>query len=99
MSVDAPVGMPYNIAQYSILLYMLAHVTNMEVDEFIHSMGDTHIYSDQLELAKEQVKRESLPLPKIWLNPEIKSIYDFTEDDIKILDYQHHEPINYPVAQ
>lgn len=97
-SADFPIGIPYNIAQYSLLLHMLAHVSNMEPYEFIHSIGDTHIYLNQLEFVPEQLSREPLPLPKIWLNPEVKSIFDFTIDDIKILDYQSHPAINYPVS-
>ena len=98
MSVDYPVGANYNIAQYSLLLSMIAHVTGMEADEFIWSTGDTHIYSDQMPLIDEQLKREPYPAPKLWLNPAVKDLFAFTFDDIKILGYQHHPHLPYPVA-
>jgi len=98
MSADFPIGVPYNIAEYSLLLAMLAHVTDMEPYEFIHQIGDAHIYSDQLELVKEQLMREPLKLPKLWLNPDVKSIFDFTIDDIKIIDYEHHGVLKYNVS-
>lgn len=97
-SVDVPVGAVTNIAEYSLLLCMLAHVSGMEPDEFIWTTGDTHIYTNQIELVKEHLQREPLALPQLWLNPDIKSIYDFTHDDIRILNYQHLDRIDYPVA-
>lgn len=98
MSVDYPVGSCYNIAQYSLLLAMLAHVTGMEPDEFIWSTGDTHIYSNQMDLVDTQLEREPLPPPKLWLNPEVTDLFKFTFEDIKIFDYQCHPHIPYPVA-
>lgn len=97
-SVDTPVGAAYNIAQYSMLLAMLAHVSDMDADEFIWTTGDTHIYADQMPLVQEQLSREPLPLPKLWLNPEVKDLFKFTLDDIRIEGYQHHPHIPYPVA-
>lgn len=97
-SSDSTVGQPYNLAQYSVLLLMLAHVTDMEAHEFVCYIDDCHIYQDQIELAKEQIKREPRPLPTLWLNPEVKSIFDFTFDDIKIENYNPHERIDYPVS-
>ena len=97
-SNDFCIGNPYNTAQYGLLLAMLAHVTNMDVHELVVTGGDTHVYLNHIELAKEQLKREPLPLPKLWLNPEIKSIFDFTVDDIKIIDYVSHDKIDYPIA-
>lgn len=98
-SVDLPVGSPFNIGEYSLLLALLAHVTDMEPYEFIWNPGDTHIYLDQLPLIDAQLEREPLPLPKLWINPEVKDIFKFTFDDIKILDYQSHPSIVYPVAK
>jgi thymidylate synthase len=98
-SVDFPVGSAFNIGQYALLLAMLAHVTDMEAYEFIWNTGDTHIYLNQLPMIDEQLSREPLPLPKLWLNPEVKDIFKFTFDDIKILDYVSHPPIKYPVAK
>lgn len=97
-SNDMPVGRVYNIAQYSVLLCMIAQCVDMEADEFIISTGDGHIYSNQHEGVAEQVKREPLPLPKLWLNPAIKHLFDFTPDDIKILDYQCEPKIDYEVS-
>lgn len=92
-------GAPFNIAQYSILLFMIAQCVDMEPYEFIWSTGDTHIYTNQLPLIDEQLSREPLPLPKLWLNPEIKDLFNFTLDDIKILDYNPHPKIDYPVSK
>lgn len=97
-SNDYPVGRVYNIAQYALLLSMIAQVTDCEPGELIVNVNDGHIYSDQIEMVKEQIHRTPLPLPKLWLNPEIKDIFAFTSDDIKIVDYQFHPEIKYPVA-
>lgn len=97
-SVDLPVGAPYNIAQYSLLLALIAHCSDMEPDEFIWSTGDTHIYSNQLPWIDEQLSREPLPSPKLWLNPDKKDIFDFKFEDIRIEGYQSHSKIDYPVA-
>lgn len=94
-SVDTAIGAVTNIAQYSLLLHMLAQVTDMEPYEFIWNTGDTHLYLSHIEGVKEQLKREPLPLPKIQLNPEIKDIFAFTPDDIQLIGYESHEPIKY----
>ena len=86
-SADLFLGVPFNIASYSLLLCMVAQVCGYQPYEFIHTFGDAHIYLDHIEQVKEQLSREPKKLPKIWLNPEIKSIYDFTIDDVKVLDY------------
>ena len=86
-SADLFLGVPFNIASYSLLLAMVAQVCGYEPYEFIHTFGDAHIYLDHLDQVKEQLSREPRPLPKLWLNPEIDNIFDFTIDDVKVLDY------------
>lgn len=97
-SCDVPVGGPFNVAQYSILLNMVAQVVDMEPYEFVWSIGDAHIYLNQIEGVKEQVTREPLPLPKLVLNPDVKDLFSFTLNDIKIEEYQHLEHIKYDVS-
>ena len=97
-SIDVPVGGAFNIAQYSLLLAMVAQITNMQPKEFIWSLGDAHIYLDQTELVKEQLQREPLPLPKLNLNPQVTDINQFRLEDIAIMDYQYCPAIDYPVA-
>ncbi len=91
-------GAVSNIAQYALLLSMLAHVTDMIPYEFIYTLGDTHIYLNQLDQIEEQLSREPLPLPKLTINPEKKDIYTITIDDLVIEGYEHHPQINYPVS-
>jgi thymidylate synthase len=98
-SNDCPIGAPYNIAQYALLTHMLAQVTDMEPHELIWTTGDAHIYLNQIDGVKTQLTRTPLPLPKLWLNPDIKDIYKFTYNDIKILNYQHHEDIKYQISK
>ena len=106
-SCDVPLGLPFNITQYSVLLYMLAHVTGLKPGTLNWSIKDAHIYVNQIEGIKEQIRRgEELPdleAPEIWLNPEIKDFYDFDNSrelkDIKILNYKHHGKIKFPIAQ
>lgn len=97
-SVDYPIGRPYNIAQYALLLSMVAQVVDMTPGTLVLTSGDLHIYSNQIEGVKEQITREPKPLPKLVLNPAIKDIFQFTLDDIKIEGYDPHPHIPYPVA-
>ena len=97
-SCDTFLGVPFNIASYSLLLHMVAQVVEMEPYEFVHILGDTHIYLNHFEQVKEQIAREPYPLPKIWLNPEIKNIFDFKMEDIKLIDYKYHPTIKAPMA-
>lgn len=97
-SCDTFLGVPFNIASYSLLLHMVAQVVGMEPWEFVHILGDTHIYLNHFEQVKEQLAREPYPLPKIWLNPEIKNIFDFKMEDIKLIDYKYHPTIKAPMA-
>src|SRR3989344_1788624 len=97
-SCDTFLGVPFNIASYSLLLHMVAQVTGLEADECILILADAHIYLNHFEQVKEQLLREPYPLPKLWLNPEIKDIDKFTMDDIKLVDYQYHPSIKAPMA-
>ncbi len=89
----------WNVVQYAVLIHMFARECNMEVGELVHVIADAHIYDRHVPLVKELISREPLPAPKLWLNPEIKNFYDFTVDDVKLLDYETHEQIKgIPVA-
>jgi thymidylate synthase len=97
-SADLPLGVPYNIASYALLTHMIAQICNLEVGDYIHTIGDMHIYENQLDGIHEQLTREPLELPKIYLNPKVQNIFDFVYDDIKLIDYQSHTAIKMPVA-
>lgn len=91
-------GVPFNIASYALLLNMVAQITNLKPREVILTLGDVHIYQNHFDQAKEQISREPYPLPRLWLNPEIKSIDDFKMDDINLVDYQSHPAIKAEMA-
>lgn len=98
-SQDTLAANNWNVVQYSVLLHMIAQVCDMEVGEFVHCISDCHIYDRHVDAIKEMLSREPLPAPKFWINPEIKSFYDFTVDDVKLIDYETHPQIkNIPVA-
>lgn len=98
-SQDVLAANNWNVVQYSVLLHMIAQVCNMEVGEFIHVISDCHIYDRHIDIIKELISREPLPAPKFWLNPNIKNFYDFTTDDVKLIDYNTHEQIKgIPIA-
>jgi len=97
-SADMPLGVPFNIASYALLTHMIAQVCKLKVGEFIHTLGDAHIYTNQINGVDEQLKREPLPLPTIQLNPNIKNIDDFSMNDIELLDYNSLPPIKFPFA-
>ena len=92
-SADVFLGVPFNIASYSLLTYMIAQVCELEVGEFIHTLGDAHIYLNHIEQVDLQLTREPLELPKLKLNETIKSIENFKYEDIEIVDYKFHPPI------
>ena len=97
-SADVFLGVPYNIASYSLLLLMIAQVTGLKPKEFIHTMSDVHIYNNHFEQAREQLKREPKSLPKIKLNPDIKDIFDFKFEDFTLTDYNADPNIKAEVA-
>jgi len=97
-SCDMFLGVPFNIASYSLLLYMVAQVAGLKAGEFVHTLGDAHIYYNHFEQVKEQLKRKPLKLPRLKLNPDIKNIDGFKMEDIELLDYEHHPPIKAPMA-
>ncbi len=92
-SADIFLGVPFNIASYSLLLMMMAQVTGLQPGEFIHTLGDAHIYNNHLEQVKLQLTRQPFPLPTLRLNPEVKSIFDFKFEDFEIINYQAHPHI------
>ncbi|MEK7124207.1 MAG: thymidylate synthase [Patescibacteria group bacterium] len=97
-SCDMFLGVPFNIASYSLLLSMIAQITGLEADECILILADTHIYENHFDQVKEQLSRQPMALPKLWLNPLIKNIDDFKMEDIKLVDYKYHPPIKAPMA-
>ena len=97
-SADTFLGVPFNIASYALLTMMMAQVTGLEPGDFVHTLGDTHIYSNHIEQVKEQLSREPYALPKMVINPEVKSIFDFKYDDFKLEGYEAHPHIKGVVA-
>ena len=97
-SCDMFLGVPFNIASYSLLTHMIAQVCGLQVGEFVHALGDAHIYLDHQELVNEQLKREPLPASRLWLNPDITDITEFTMADIRLEGYKSHDPIKAKMA-
>jgi thymidylate synthase len=97
-SADIFLGVPFNIASYALLTMMVAQVTGLRPGEFIHTLGDAHLYLNHLEQADRQLAREPLPLPTMVLNPEVASIFDFTYRDFELRGYRSHPAIAAPIA-
>jgi len=97
-SADIFLGVPFNIASYALLTMMIAQVCDLEVGEFIHTLGDAHLYNNHHEQVQTQLSREPYPLPVMTLNPAIKNIFDFTYDDFTLEHYQCHPGIRAPIA-
>lgn len=97
-SADIFLGVPFNIASYALLVHMVAQVCGLGVGEFIHTLGDAHLYSNHIEQAKLQLTRTPMPLPKLVLNPEIKNIDDFKFEDIQVVGYESHPTIKADIS-
>jgi len=97
-SGDIFLGVPFNIASYALLTQMVAQVTGLAPGDFVHTLGDAHLYSNHFEQAREQLAREPKSLPKLVLNPDVRSLFDFRYEDVAIVDYAPHPAIRAPVA-
>lgn len=97
-SADIFLGVPFNIASYALLTQMMAQVTRLQPGEFIHTLGDAHLYLNHMEQVQLQLSRDPYPLPTMQLNPAVRSIFDFAYDDFQLLDYRSHPRIVAPIA-
>lgn len=97
-SADIFLGLPFNIASYSLLTLMTAQVTRLEPGELVHTLGDAHLYRTHFEAARQQLGRRPFPPPRLSLNARVQSLFDFRDHDIELLDYQCHPPISAPIA-
>lgn len=97
-SADVFLGVPFNIASYALLTMMIAQVTQLKLGDFVHTLGDAHLYANHLEQVAEQLTRKPYPLPQMKINPAVKSLADFRYEDFELVDYQCHPRIAAPIA-
>lgn len=97
-SADIFLGVPFNIASYSLLLMMVAQVTGLQPGEFVHTFGDAHLYLNHMDQVETQLSREPLSLPQMRFNPDIRDIFTFSYDDFELINYQSHPAIKAPIA-
>ena len=102
-SNDVPLGMPFNVSQYATLCYLIAQATGLEPGQMTYVINNAHIYENQIDGIKEQMKRKPLPAPKLWINPEVKDFFKFDNSkelkDIHLENYQHQGKIAMPVTE
>lgn len=97
-SADIFLGVPFNIASYALLTMMVAQVCELEPGDFVHTFGDAHLYLNHLEQVDEQLSRKPFPLPTMWINPEVKNIFEFKYEDFELRNYQAHPHISAPIS-
>jgi len=97
-SADIFLGVPFNIASYALLTMMVAQVTGLKAGDFVHTLGDAHLYLNHLEQVAEQLSREPMALPEMKINPEVNSIFDFKFDDFELVNYEAHPSISAPIS-
>jgi thymidylate synthase len=97
-SADIFLGVPFNIASYALLTMMVAQVSGLKPGEFIHTLGDAHLYSNHSEQAREQLSRSPRPLPTMWINPGVKDLFGFRYEDFRLENYSADASIKAPIA-
>lgn len=97
-SADIFLGVPFNISSYALLTMMIAQVTGLQLGEFVHTLGDAHIYVNHFDQVEMQLQRDPLPLPEMKINPDVTSIFDFSYEDFELVNYESHQAISAPIA-